>query len=218
MRYIIVFILLLTIIFSINCASVSGGLKTLPEPENGSMIIIGNILLENIDRDLSFTYWGFPLRIVIVGKDDNGNLNHYTVTTSDRGYYILPNLPKGSYILKAVIFQEPGFPPNIIVNDWTDANSKFYLMRHPERGIEYSAEWFPPESQSRLINENILWFGLRLAAIENMSELSTGVVMVTESSETIKDERFWRDGHQYSREAPLTYYKHKFPDSKWWQR
>jgi hypothetical protein len=180
-------------------------------------MLMGDILVENMDRDLPFAEWNRTLKVVILGKESDGSIKHYTVETDRDGYYCLPNLPEGAYLLKAVIFQVPGERAQIIVNDFQSSATRYYLMRHPENGVSYTADWFPPASENRLINHNIIWFGLKRSRIADMSMTSIGEVLVTTHSETFKTKRLWRDGYQYSRQVPLQYFRNKFPDSGWWQ-
>jgi len=205
------------VIIQLHCAGTKGGIESLPQPKPNMIMLIGDILLENIDQNFIFDYWDLPLKVVILGRTEDGNINHYVVTTDNKGYYCLPNVPKGSYLIKAIIFQEPGKIPNIIVNDWDNIDSKYYLMRHPERGVEYKASWFPHEQESRIINQHIRWFGLKKPLAQDMVMASIGEVFVNTYSKNLKTERLWTDGHLYTREEPLTYFKKKFPNSGWWK-
>ncbi len=213
----IFFVSILLIIFISGCATMSGGLKELPEPEPGNVMIVGTILLENIDQPFVFTYFDLPMKVVLLGKSEKGDVTHYIVTTDKDGYFCLPNVPQASYLLKAVIFQEPGKIPNIIANDWEYMDSKYYLMRHPERGVEYKADWFSPAQKSRIINMNIKWFGLKTALMQDKSIAAIGEVLVNEFDKNLKNERLRTNGHPYTREEPLTYFKNKFPGSGWWK-
>lgn len=199
------------------CAGVSGGLKFLPEPESDTVMVLGTVLIENINMPFGFTSWGLPMKVVLVGKTKDGTVNHYTVTTDSYGYYCLPNLPQGQYVLKAVIFQESGTKPEIIVNDWTASNSRFKLMSHPERGIEYTAEWFPKDADSRIINKHIIWFGLKASLLQGVSRDYIGEVLTVRSKDALKTKRFWNEGYPFSREEPLTFFENKFPESGWWK-
>ena len=113
----LIFCLGLVLLLS-SCASMTGGIKNLPEPEDENVVVMGAILMENVDMPFVFEYWELPLQVVLLGKTEEGEINHYTVSADKDGYYCLPNVPKGAYLLKAVIFQEPGTIPNIINNDW----------------------------------------------------------------------------------------------------
>jgi len=199
------------------CAGTNGGLNVLHEPETDTVLVLGAILIENIDMDVSFSYWDYPLQVVILGKSNAGTIQHYTVTASRDGYFCLPNVPQGSYLIKAIIFQEPGKVPGIITNKWDHFDSKFYLMRHPERGVSYTANWFPTPSAFRIINKNILWFGLKQALMQDKSLISIGDIMVNQYDVNLKNERLWTEGYPYTRLAPLEFYKQKFPESSWWK-
>ncbi len=217
MKKILALLCLSYLTVSLSCVGLSEGLKVLPDPEPDTVMVIGCVLIENIDRNLVFRYWDTPMKVVIVGKGEEGTVEHYTVNTDYGGYYCLSNVPKGVYIIKAVIFQESGEIPNIIVNDWDYYYSKFYLMKHPERGVEYTANWFPPGETGRIINQDILWFGLKLALDEDRSETFIGEVLTSIHTRDLQTERLMTDGHPYTRDEPLTHIKNKFPDSQWWE-
>lgn len=214
MKKIFILFIILSIIQS--CATMNGGIKHLPEPEPDKVMVIGCILLENIDLEYNFKFWSLPLEVAIIGRDEHGQILHFRKRTDDKGYYCFSNLPKASYILKAVIFQEPGKPADIIINGWDSKESKFYLMRHPEQGIEYKNEWFPEWQPQKIQNHHIIWFGLRHAILDNMSMKTKGDVMVKTIKKPLNSEYLWVGGHLYSREEPMTYFKQKFPNSRWW--
>jgi hypothetical protein len=207
----------LIIITLVGCAGLSGGLKVLPEPEQDSILLFGCILLENMDRELPFSYWDLPLNVVILGKGEDGKITHHETRTDVDGYYCFPNLPRGSYLLKAVYYQEPGQPENVILNEWEHVNSKYYTMRHPEQGFEYTAQWFPKPSETRIVDQKITWFGLRRASISDMSESAIGDVMVINTMEKLENKRLWGDGYLYTRVQPQEFFTSKFPQSTWWQ-
>ena len=211
--YVILFLCLLLVI---GCASTSGGLKNLEEPKEDSVLILGDVLVENIDEDFSFKNWDYSFKVVVVGKSNDGTMNHYTVTTDARGYYCIPNVPAGQYALKAIILFVVGGMPIKLVNDLTDYNSKFYCMRHPEQPIEYTAQWLPAKVDGRIINFNIRWFGLRSAEVADMDVKARGKILLQKFSKSIQNKRFYDQGYIYSRQEPLTHFESKFPNSGWW--
>ncbi len=218
MKYWLFVVLMISFFNFSTCAGTKGGLKSLPDPEPNKTMVIGVVLIENINQSYPFDNWHSPAQVVLLGKDEEGAISHHTVYTSNEGYYCLPNVPKGSYLLKAIIFQESGTLPDIIVNEWRGSNSRFNLLKHPQRGIEYTAEWFPQRPNSKFINNKIAWFGLRTRNLEDTSELYKGEVIYNVVNEEMKATRMWRDGYPYTIQDPLTYFKNKFPLSGWWQQ
>jgi len=200
-----------------GCAGSYKGLEHLNDPENNKKIIIGNILIENIDQEFAFENWDMGVDLVFLGKKGDSTWSHH-VTTDYHGYYCIPNVPDGYYILKAVQLPLTGGQPVILVNDWNYSDSKFYRMRHPERGFEYTANWFPKKNDGQIINFNILWFGLRTAQIADLDQTSIGEVLVIQSDESLDGFRFYDNGYRYTRPAPLTFFKDKFPNSSWWKK
>ena len=210
-------VFLFSFLVIIECAGPSGGLKFLEEPKEGNVVIIGNVVIENINQEFAFDNWDYSSQVVIMGRTADGTLNHYTVSTDDQGYYCLPNVPAGRYALKAAILPVPGGIPLKLVNDLASRDSEFYRMRHPERPIDYTAKWLPPRVDGRIINLGIIWLGLRTPQVSDLSTKSIGIVVMSKFSESIKTKRFWDYGYPYTREDPLTYFKKKFPDSGWWK-
>jgi hypothetical protein len=208
------FILLLIIIA--GCAATSGGLKFLEPPKDENVMIIGNVIVENINQEFAFDDWGMSAQIIIIGKSLDGTMNHYTVNTDEKGYYCLPNVPSGQYAIKAVILPVIGEKPVKLVNDLISSDSKFYRMRHPEQPIEYTATWLPSKTEERIINFNIIWFGLRSASISDISSNSIGEILVVKSKTSLQGKRFYDKGFPYTREDPLTHFKKKFPEAAWW--
>ncbi len=215
MKRLTIYIYLMCFLIS-SCASTGSGLKILEEPKPNLMMIIGNVVVENIDQEFAFKNWGMSAKVIIIGKTGDGTINRYSVDTDDKGYYCIPNLPVGSYVLKAVILPVVGGKYIKIVNDLNSADSKFYRMRHPERPFEYSTAWFPPESQKSILNFHVIWLGLRKAHISNLSEKSVGEVLMGQSEEGLFGKRFYETGFPYTREDPKLYFKKKFPESEWW--
>lgn len=217
MKKIVLLVAILSFCAILGCATMSGGIKSLPAPGEDTVMIMGCILLENVDQNFEFEYFDFPMKVVLLGQTERGVVNHYTISTDRDGYYCLPNVPRGVYILKAVIFQVPGEQSNIIVNDYEYPDSKFYLTRHPERGVEYKSNWFATPPADRIINQNITWFGLKRSNMEDRNLVSIGEVLLNYYSKDLSNERIMTDGHIYRRLAPMNHFKKTFPESDWWK-
>ncbi|MBN2411919.1 hypothetical protein JXQ31_09530 [candidate division KSB1 bacterium] len=207
---------LLSVLILLGCAASSGGLKILEPPKENQIMIIGNIIVENINQEFAFDDWGQSIQVLIIGKTLDGVVNQYTVNSDSKGYYCLPNVPQGQYVIKAITLIQPGEKPIKLVNDLTSANSSFYRMRHPERPVVDSVTWLPAPTNDKIVNFNIIWFGLRAASISDLSGKSIGEILQAKSSADLTGKRFYDGGFPYTRETPEQYFKIKFPDSKWW--
>jgi hypothetical protein len=206
------------IIFLIyGCAGSYKSLEHLDDPGDNTRMIIGNILIENINQEFAFENWDMGVELVFLGKNDQDSTWIYNVTTDYHGYYCIPNISDGRYILKAVKLPLTSGQPVILVNEWNSADSKFYRMRHPERGFDFKSNWYPQKKEGRIFNFNILWFGLRTAQITDLDQKSVGEVLVIQSSKSLDGHRFYDNGYRYTRPDPLTYFKDKFPQSAWWK-
>lgn len=217
MKNIIQIIFCFSFFIVINCANTSGGLKLLEPPNDNSVMIIGNVIIENINQEFAFDDWGMSSQVVIIGKANDGSIKQYAVTTDAKGYYCLPNIPAGQYALKTVILPMAGEKPIKLVNALTSSDLKFYRMRHSEQSIEYTAEWLPTRTDDRIINLGIIWFGLRSASIADISTVSVGEILVARSKASLQGKRFYEKGFPYTREDPLAHFKIKFPNSEWWK-
>ena len=202
----------------VGCAATSGGLRSIPEPEDQKSLVVGCILVENINQGFPWRNWDYGFQVVILGQTSRGEIQHYRVTADSKGYFCLPNVPPGQYAVKAVILPMFGSLPVKIVNDLVSENSEFYRMRHPEEPIEYTARWFPPmKVRGRIGNLDILWLGLRRADVEDIVAKSVGKVIAIRVEGELRNRRFYEQGFVYTRKDPLEYFKSKFPNSGWWK-
>lgn len=206
-----------TIALGIGCSSSSRLVKEWQEPLEQKVLIIGNILVENINQGYGFENWGMPIQIVLLGKDEAGIVHKFETSTDEKGYFFIANVPHGQYLIKEIVLPVSGGWPVKIVNDWDSPNSRFYQVRHPEQPTDYVASWFPPKSNLRVIDFNIMWFGLRTAQISDISEKSVGEILFTQKKESLKSYRFYPDGTPYSRAEPHAFFQGKFPESEWWK-
>ncbi len=215
-KHTISLILFVYVLMNISCAGVMMELEAPDEPTDDGILIIGNVIVENINQGLGFKNWDYPANVVIIGRSDDGVMNHYTVTTDSKGYFAHANAPPGKYAIKAVILPVFESHPVKLVNPLESSFSEFYRMRHPVREIEYTADWLPGQQEGRIINFGITWMALQAALVGDISE-NIGKVIVGKSTEALKNRKFWIAGYVYTREKPLDYLKQKFPDSAWWK-
>jgi len=201
-----------------GCAGTTGALKTLEEPGATGILLIGNVLVENINQGLQFANWDFPAELLIVGKGDDGVLKNYTVNTDPKGYFFLSNVPPAQYAIKAVTVPLFGTQAIRLISKLDYSDVDFYNTRHPERPIELTEKWLPAKSEGPIADFHFLWLGLRRATVEDLASEYVGQVLVQKASEGLKNKRFWTQGYVYTREEPLAYFKSKFPNSGWWKK
>ena len=97
-------IALFSLFWIIQCAGTTDMGRFFEEPNDDGIIIVGNVIIENINQEFSFQNWDLGAQVVILGKTDDGTTTHYTVTTDKEGYYFLTNVPAGQYVIKAVYY------------------------------------------------------------------------------------------------------------------
>jgi hypothetical protein len=206
-------------LFILGCAGSKSSLTNLSEPINNHVLVIGNVIVENINQGLSFETWDFPCQVVIVGKATaSDTLSHFTISTDDQGYFALENVPNGLYGIKAVIVPLFGSQPLKLVNPMESPNSQFYRMRHPEQDIEFKGMYMPGKEKNGIVDLNITWLGLRSAEVEGISGDKIGVVVKQRITEKFENKQFWTNGVSISRDDPIEYMKKKFPQSGWWKK
>ena len=94
----------MTIIILAGC----GGSATqliMQEPEDGKCVVVGAVLVENNGVDDFYDVVNSDITVVLVGKSIlNGeeSIEGYRLKTDENGYFFLPNVPQGAYVLKGI--------------------------------------------------------------------------------------------------------------------
>jgi hypothetical protein len=202
-----------------GCAGTTGGPKVLEERVGNNVLVIGNVVVENINQGFEFDNWERGAELVIIGRSDDGAIITYTTKTDSKGYFLLANVPPVQYAVKSITLAVFGGQPIKLVNDYEQAQSKFYRMRFPLEEVENSAEFIPATDRGKVIDLGILWLGLRKALIADMSSKTIGEIMMLNTTDgaDLEGKRFWEMGYVYDREDPSTYFKEKYPESGWWK-
>ncbi len=213
------FCVILAVAVIFGCAGTSGGPKALEERVDGNVMVIGNVVVENINQGFEFDNWERGAEVVIIGKSDDGTIKTYTIKTDSKGYFILTNVPPAQYALKSITLMVFGGQPIKLVNDYNEARSEFYRMRFPLEEVENSADFLPATGGGKVIDLGILWLGLRKALIADMSSKTIGEIRMSRARDgaDLEGKRFWEMGYVYDREDPVTYFKNKYPESSWWK-
>ena len=188
-------------IMSIYC----GGSKNfvLEKAEQGKSILVGAILIENDGLDEIYQSITENITVVIAGKSIAGEEEGYRLKTDENGYFILQNVPPGSYVLKGFEV-DIAFGRRMLINSRCDGNTQIYYPA--ETIIDYTVRVWPESMETKVLDMEINYFkvdqALRIATrkYKRMNNLA-GVI----------------SGSQYTMANPLDYFRTKFPQSDWFE-
>ena len=176
------------------------------EPEAGKSLTIGAVLVENDGIDDLYEAKTSNITVVIVNKysqDGKEVSKGYRIKTDNNGYFIIPNVSPGSFVLKGIEV-DLGFTERHIISSMWEGNRQFFFAG--ANMIDHNVRIGPAESKEKIINLGINYFKLDNAGrilYENFKALNNSVLGLKDKSYTIPN--------------PVDYYKQKYPESKWFQ-
>ena len=147
------FVLLITAaVFFVQCATTSRGLK---EPgKKYSYLVIGSVTVDLFHCYGITATVRYGIEVAIVGKvlvKGVPQFQRYWVTTDDRGYFALANVPPGKYALKGFRVPVLGNIQITVINELKNARSKFKVQRSPY--IPARVNYFKyPKAKQRIVN------------------------------------------------------------------
>jgi hypothetical protein len=172
----------------------------LQEPEQGKCLLVGAVLIENDGLEDIYQAVTKNITVVISSNAEDAPAG-YRVKTDENGYYILQNVPKGSYVVKGFEV-DLGYETRLLVSSrWEGLSQIFY----PTSGaIDFTVREWPEPSEGTVINMNIAHF-----VIDRAQRISNNVFKQLNNNRiTLKDET-------YTMPDPVTYFRQKYPDWKW---
>jgi hypothetical protein len=175
--------------------------KFIPEePQEGKCLLVGAVLIENDGLEDIYQAVTKNITVVISSNAEDAPAG-YRVKTDENGYYILQNVPKGSYVVKGFEV-DLGYETRLLVSSrWEGLSQIFY----PTSGaIDFTVREWPEPSEGTVINMNIAHF-----VIDRAQRISNNVFKQLNNNRIIlKDET-------YTMPDPVTYFRQKYPDWKW---
>lgn len=191
-------IFLIFILYS-GCGSSAVQLK-MQEPEVGKCIVVGAILVENNGVDDYYQVHKSKITVILVGKSViNGeeSIEGYRLKTDENGYFFLPNVPQGAYVVKGLELSIGYGGQTLITSRWDGARQIF----HPAGNmIDYVVRSWPEEVLECVNDMGINYFMIdpSMGIYSNQySELRGNVLALKEITHTMTD--------------PASYYKSKYP-------
>jgi hypothetical protein len=184
--------------------------------DNEKIIIVGCLIAENMGIDETFESIEEGTEVVIVGKSEGSNIEDakgYHVKTDENGYYFLENVPKGNYVIKgARVFIANSFSINII-SEWRTLETSYFVPYLQEELIRHDVKYFPASPKGRIYNWGITYFGLSKGS-EDPGPAGASNHVLYQHYLSLNNQKI-NIGKEYNKPDPVTYFKQKFPKSKW---
>lgn len=211
------FIILFGIIFS--CSSMAPASMTMTEPvDDSGILILGGLFVENMGIDEIYESIEDGIEVCLVGKctiNGKEEIRGYHVRTDENGYYFLENVPKGSYVIKgARIFIANSFSINVI-SQWRTTEISYFVPYLQEELIRHDVKFFPYPPPGRIYNFGITYFGLSRGSDQPGPRGAANSVLYQNFRSLVNQQI--NVGRTYNKVDPITYFKQKFPDSKWFK-
>ena len=183
-----------------GCATGSQIIMEEPQPEKS--LLVGAILLENNGVEDVFESKTANIRVVVVGKSSiDGREEGYRVKTDENGYFMIPNVPPGAYVIKGIEV-DLGYETRLLLTSRWEGNIQLYYPI--DTIIDYTVRLWPESTNEKIINLQINYFSIDQAfrAIHRRFENLNNTALL------LKDKT-------YTMENPATYFKIRYPHSAW---
>jgi hypothetical protein len=190
--------------FNIRCVPTQK--FVLEEPQTNKSMVIGAILVENIGLEDVYEAKKANIVVTIVGKSIEAgkeSTEGYRVKTNPDGYYMIPNVPPGSYVIKGIEL-DLGYETHLIIGSYWDSNLQIY--RPEQFMIDQIVKVWPAMSNDRIINLNIRYFKIDAAqriAYDTFKRIDSASVSLPQIRHTMPN--------------PIDYFKVQYPASNWFQ-
>lgn len=175
-------------------------------PETGRSIVVGAILVENDGIDDLYQAKTSNVTAVVVGRymqDGKEVSEGYRLKTDKNGYFFIPNVPPGAYVLKGIEV-DVGFTNRMMISSRWEGNSQIYIPA--DYMIDYAVRVWPDEEKERVIDMGIRYFKLDKAGrIYNDQFVS------------LQDVVLGLKGIHHTMARPKKYFEDLYPESKWFQ-
>ena len=203
MKYFILLAMMISII-SLSCSASKQ--FTVEKPQAGKCLLIGAVLLENNGIEDKYETKFEDITVVIAGKFiENGEeeTEGYRVKTDENGYFMMQNVPVGSYVIKG-FEADIGFQTRIFVTSRWDGSAQIY---YPTQNlIDFTVRDWPEIQDGKITNLKINYF-----MIDQANRVAH------ERFDFLQDKPGTFPDTKYTLLNPLNYYKSKFPAWEWFK-
>ena len=203
-RVLLTLTILIFICFNSQCTSTQK--FVLEEPQADKSLVVGAIVVENVGLEDVYEAKKANIVVIIVGNSIQAgkeSAQGYRVKTNPDGYYVLPNVPPGSYVIKGLEL-DLGYETHMLIGSYWDSNLQIYRPEHLM--IDYTVPVWPAVSNERIINLNIRYFKIDAAqriAYDTFKRIDSASVSLPQIRHTMPN--------------PLDYFKVQYPASNWFQ-
>jgi hypothetical protein len=182
-----------------------GGMQMImQEPEAGKCIVVGAILVENNGVDDVYNAIKSGVIAVIVGRSmQNGEevVEAYRIRTDENGYFFLPNVPRGSYVLKGIEVTLGYKGLTLFTSRW-DGTRQIYYASDSNMIDHVVRSW--PEENTRCVND----MGIRYFMVDpSMGIYANRFAELKDHALALKD-------NPQTMVNPENYYRRQYPDIK----
>jgi hypothetical protein len=203
MKYQCTFIFILSLLaFLAGCAATTTQFK-MQEPEAGNTLVVGAVLVENNGIDDVYEAITSNITAVVVGRHvKNGEeiIQGYHLKTDANGYFYLPNVPQGSYVLKGIELNVGYSGPVLISSRW-DGPKQIYIPG--DKMINYVVRSWPDE-----IKKTVLDMGITYIMVDYSQRI------YSDHFDFLQENVLALDNIAHTMLNPKLYFREKFPDIK----
>jgi len=178
----------------------------LEDPLPDKSLLVGAILVENTGLEEVYEAKKANIVVIIVGKtiqDGKEVTQGYRVKTNQDGYYLISNVPPGSYVIKGIEL-DLGFETHMLIGSYWDGDVQVY--RPEQLMIDHTVQIWPAVSGGRIINLNIRYFRIDAAeriGYDSFKKIESAAVSLPQIQHTMTN--------------PVEYFKTQYPATVWFQ-
>jgi len=182
----------------ISCGSTQKMVFQQPEPDKS--MLVGAVLVENDGIDDLYESKTSHITVVVVHKflqDGNEQSKGYRLKTDKNGYFMIPNVSHGSFVLKGIEV-DLGFTNRYIISSMWEGNRQIFY--DDGKMIDYNVRVWPAEQTEKIIDMGINYFKIDRAGrilARNFKALNNHVLGLKDKS--------------YTMPRPADYFKEKYP-------
>jgi len=177
---------------------------TVEEPQEGKSLVIGAVLVENDGIEDMYEAKIKNIAIILVGKSfEKESIQAYRLMTDEEGYFALPNVPPGAYVVKGIEV-DLGYVTRLLITSRWEGNVQIYYPT--DVFVDQTVRLWPPGSQEKIINMNIRYFRIDASyrVYDDVFKLiDNATVSIPELKHTIPN--------------PMVYYQQKYPGWGWFK-
>ncbi|HNY91691.1 MAG: hypothetical protein BWY77_00224 [bacterium ADurb.Bin431] len=188
----------------IGCAGTEKMMLQPPQPDKS--LVVGAVLVENLGLEEVYEAKTARIWVVLVGKGvENGveKIEGYRCRTDENGYFMLQNVPRGTYIIKGIEV-DLGFSIHMILNSRWEGNTQIF-----EPGgtmIDHIVRVWPEMAPERVVDLGIRYFRFDYSGrIQDQT-----FAQLRGNSLGLKDK-------VYTMPSPAAYFSQKNPEWGWFK-